>query len=114
MTVTTRKKLPARRKSEVIELSHVLSNGNSQQYFASVGRYADGSIGEIFLDMGRQSNEVANLARDAALILSIALQYGVPIEEMRASAGRSESGNPHSVIGTALDLLASEAVEVQA
>ena len=103
-----RNKLPARRANEVIEFQHILANGNSQEYFASIGRNLDGKIAEIFIDMGRQSNEVANLARDAALILSIALQYGVPIEEMRASVGRSENGNPHSVIGTAIDLIARE------
>ncbi len=103
-----RRKLPSRRASEVIELKHVLSNGNEQLYFADIGRYSDNSIGEIFLDMERQSNEVANMARDASLILSIAIQYGVPIDEMRASVGRSETGLPHSVIGTALDLLESE------
>lgn len=106
--MNNRKKLPNRRASEVIEMSHVLASGNVQQYFADISKYDDGSVAEIFLDMGRQSNEVANLARDAAMVLSIALQHGIPIEEMRASVGRDETGLPHSVIGTALDLVANE------
>ncbi len=77
-------------------------------HFATVGYYDDGTVGEIFLDSKKMATDVANLARDCALILSIALQYSVPIEEMRASVGRTEDGLPHTVIGSALDLLAGE------
>jgi len=101
----TRKKLSQRRASEVIEINHIMSNGHVELYYGDIGYYDDGSIGEIFLDCEKQSNDVANLACDAALVLSIAIQYGVPIAELHASIGRDHNGNPHSIVGAALDIL---------
>lgn len=104
-----RRKLPARRRSQVIKFDHVHPDtGMPSPHFATIGYYDDGAIGEVFLDAGKMATDVANLARDAALILSIAMQYGVPLAEMHASVGRAENGRPHTVIGTALDILTAE------
>ncbi len=100
-----RKKLPERRYSEIVEINHMMSNGHIELYSGGVGYYDDGSIGEIFLDSEKQSSDISNLACDAALVLSIAIQYGIPIAELHASIGRDYNNKPLSIIGAALDVL---------
>lgn len=106
--MSARKKLPARRELEAIAVVRHRVDGNTERLTLTVGRHADGRIGEVFLDMGKPASDSAYLARDAGLILSIALQYGVPIDELRDAVGRGNDGVPHTVIGTALDVLAGE------
>lgn len=102
--------LPPRRRSETVRLTHMNPDTGFplHEYLATIGYYDDGTPGEIFLDWKDASAPLANLARDAALVLSIAIQYGAPIEVLRKTVSRTESGLPHTVIGTALDLLAAE------
>lgn len=45
-------------------------------------------------------------ARDAAILASIALQYGVPLDVLRKALLRDQRGNASTPIGTALDLIA--------
>lgn len=104
-----REKLPVRREADVIEFLHRLPGGSGQRVLATIGRLPDGRIAEIFLDPPKLSNDAANLYRDMALLISIALQHGIEIEEMRSAVGRAEDGTPHSIAGSALDILAAEA-----
>jgi hypothetical protein len=46
-------------------------------------------------------------ARDAAIVTSIALQHGVPLEVFRQALRRDPRGQPSSPLGVALDLTAS-------
>ena len=41
----------------------------------------DGSIGEIFIDMHKEGAAFRSLMNNFAIAVSIALQYGVPLEE---------------------------------
>lgn len=109
-----REKLPARRHAEVIGFTHRLSRGEPQPHIATVGFFADGRIGEVFIDLPKVSNDASNLAHDLAVVLSIALQHGASIEEMRTAVGRAEDGAPHSLAGSALDMLADEQKRVLA
>ncbi len=104
-----RERLPDRRHSDVVRVVHRL-RGGAQPYTATIGYYPDGRIGEVFIDAAKDSNDGANLARDVAVLISLALQHGVPIEEMRAAMGRGEDSQPHSVAGAVLDALAHEAM----
>lgn len=106
--MTERRKLPARRHSDVVNFYHVHANGNKTPHVATLGFYEDGTIGEIFIDAHKQATGVAEQARDAAVLLSIALQYGVPMKEMHSAVGRDEDGRPHTIIGSALDVLVKE------
>ncbi len=104
-----REKLPVRRLAHVVDFTHQMSRGSAQPMTATIGYFDDGRVAEIFIDPPKLSNDAANLARDIAVLISIALQHGVPVEEMRAAVGRTEEGEPHSIAGSALDLLAREA-----
>lgn len=104
----SRVKLPSRRHAEVIDFVHTLSGGTPQPHTAMVGFFPDGQIGEVFIDPPKVSNDASNLAHDLAVIISIAVQNGAAIEEMRTAVGRSEDGKPHSLAGSVLDMLRAE------
>ena len=56
---------------------------------ATVGRFTDGRIAEVFLDAAKTSS-LAEIAADAAIVASLALQSGCAVETLRhALAGRS-------------------------
>lgn len=111
----SRSKLPGRRPAHTEAITY---DGGRQPITATIGFEGvnpDGSPSgrpsEIFLDVPKTS-PMSELARDSALLISIALQHGVEIEEMRAGVGRSEDGEPHTIAGAALDLLARVATEL--
>lgn len=105
-----REKLDFRREADVVDFEHRLPGGSAQPMTATIGHFPDGRVSEIFIDPPKLSNDAANLARDVAMLISIALQHGVPVEEMRDAVGRAEDGTPHSIAGSALDLIAQEQV----
>lgn len=94
-----RTNLPNRRRHDVLEFWF---HGND--YTMGIG-YFDDQISEIFLDCRKITSEAACIARDAAIVLSIALQYGAPIDVIRKAITREEDGQPSSVTGKVLDIL---------
>jgi ribonucleoside-diphosphate reductase alpha chain len=50
--------------------------------FITVGLYEDGQPGEIFLVMAKEGSMVSGLADAFARAVSLALQYGVPLEAL--------------------------------
>ncbi|MGD9540816.1 hypothetical protein [Methylocystis sp.] len=99
-----RHRLQNRRAHEAIRFSF-----RGRPYTAGVGRFPDGSVAEIFIDAEKQSTDAADDARDAAVCLSLALQYGVPHEAIRAAVTRESDGRPSGIVGAVLDLLAEGA-----
>ncbi|MDR2784727.1 MAG: vitamin B12-dependent ribonucleotide reductase, partial [Treponema sp.] len=49
--------------------------------FIRTGEYDDGSLGEIFLDMHKEGAAFRSLLNSFAIVVSLGLQYGVPLEE---------------------------------
>ena len=99
-----RRRLPARRCC----VTHALRHAGSM-YQITIGYFAEGQVGEIFIDGPRIGSEVAHIAHDTAVLVSIAMQYRVPIEVMRGAVGRNTAtGVAHSVTGAILDLVAEE------
>ena len=72
-----RKRLPDTRTS----LTHKFSVGGHEGYI-HVGFYEDGSPGEVFLRMSKEGTAVSGLMDSVAVLTSIALQYGVPLESL--------------------------------
>ena len=50
------------------------------RFTATVSRFADGRVGELFLNNHKFGNQSDTNARDAAILLSFALQYGADID----------------------------------
>jgi hypothetical protein len=72
----------------------------------TAGFYPDGRPGEIFLNADRANSLLDFLMSDAAILASLALQYGAPLDELRHALKRTTSGEPASPIGAALDRIA--------
>ncbi|MCC7138647.1 MAG: vitamin B12-dependent ribonucleotide reductase [Planctomycetes bacterium] len=49
--------------------------------YLRTGEYADGSLGEIFVDMHKEGAAFRSLMNCFAIAVSLGLQYGVPLEE---------------------------------
>ena len=97
---TPREKLPDRRPCESFSFEC-----NNLHYTASISRYADGRLAEIFLGNAKAGSHSDAAAKDSAVVCSIALQHGVPVETMRHALLRDARGNASSPLGMALDLI---------
>lgn len=96
-----REVLPARREllTERMEVS-------GQAFLVSVGFYPDGRPGEVFIAAPKGSQTYAAVqGSDAAVAISIALQYGVPMEVLRDAFLREEDGRPAGILGMVVDLV---------
>ena len=49
--------------------------------YLHTGEYADGRIGEIFIDMHKEGAAFRSLMNNFAIAISLGLQYGVPLDE---------------------------------
>jgi ribonucleoside-diphosphate reductase alpha chain len=73
--VAVRKRLPKTRPSTTTSFSV----GGAEGYMTS-GAYADGSLGEVFLKLGKQGSTLAGVMDAFSIAVSIGLQYGVPLQ----------------------------------
>jgi len=69
-----RERLPDERQS----ITHKFAVGE-QEGFLTVGLYEDGRPGEIFIKVSKQGSTVSGLMDTIALLMSMAMQYGVPM-----------------------------------
>ena len=73
-----RKRMPRERQS----ITHKFSIGGHEGYITA-GMYEDGTVGEIFLtDIGKEGSTLRGMMNSFATSISIALQYGVPLETL--------------------------------
>lgn len=102
----TRARLPNRRPSEVVrfDLDGVPYRGGISWFDEG-----QGAVAEVFLDAGRPGSGISTVSRDAAVLLSLALQHGVPVETLRAALTQGEDGRPAGPIGVLLDMAAEVA-----
>ena len=70
-----RRRLPDERQA----VTHKFSVGGHEGYL-TVGMYEDGTPGEIFIVMAKQGSVVSGLMDNFATAISMALQYGVPLQ----------------------------------
>ncbi|MCV2488385.1 vitamin B12-dependent ribonucleotide reductase [Geodermatophilus sp. YIM 151500] len=70
-----RKRLPKKRTSVTTSFSVAGAEG-----YMTAGMYEDGSLGEVFLKLGKQGSTLAGVMDAFSISLSIALQHGVPLE----------------------------------
>jgi hypothetical protein len=101
--VTARRRLENRRAAETFELECA-----GLKYVCTVGRFADGSIGEVFLTNHRVNSGAGIMASDQAVLASLAIQFGCPIEILRKAIMRDRSGRATSPIGIALDQIGGD------
>jgi len=98
--MTERTRLSNRRYHETFSMRHW-----NLIYTIGLGKDTDGNVKEVFINCGRSGEQAETLARDSAVLLSIALQYGVPVEAMKKTITRNLDGSPTGPIGAIIDLL---------
>ena len=75
-SIVERRALPAKRRGFTQK-----AKINGQTIFLRTGEYADGTVGEIFIDMAKEGATMRSMLNCFAIAVSIGLQYGVPLEE---------------------------------
>jgi hypothetical protein len=95
-TPAPRQQLPNRR-------SHWLYRFESagQFYTGGIGRFDDGRIAEIFINGAKVGSAAETNAQDAAIVASLALQHGCPLETIRHALART--GGSSGPLATLLD-----------
>jgi hypothetical protein len=104
-----RERLPDRRPCATQAVEWRGADGQPTIYSLTVGQYADGRPGEIFVDGIKVGSTLQALLADAAVIISIALQHGIAPSTLgyslaRVPIGDDESG-PASPLGAIIEAL---------
>jgi hypothetical protein len=92
--ITARNRLPNRRRAETFELEV-----SGLHYTATIGRFADGRLSEIFLQNHKPGSQSDANARDAAVAASLALQFGCPLETLTRALLRDAHDRPSTPLG---------------
>jgi hypothetical protein len=97
----TRIPLPNRRMHETLSFEFW-----GQRYVVGLGREnSAGPIAEVFLNVSKSGSQTETLARDSAVLLSLALQHGVSIETIGHAITRNSDGSPSGPIGALVDIM---------
>jgi hypothetical protein len=99
--MSARERLPNRRRSEIATFEL-----DGTRFRATVSRFHDGRLAEVFIDTNRPCSGVAIAARDIGIAASLALQSGCPAETLRKALQRLSDGTPAGPLAAALDLFA--------
>ncbi len=77
--------------------------------YVRTGEYADGTLGEVFIDMHKEGAAFRSLMNCFAIAISLGLQHGVPLEEYvdafvftRFEPNGMVIGNPHIKMSTSV------------
>jgi hypothetical protein len=101
--MTARQRLPNRRLAETFSLEVA-----GLAYVCTVGRFHDGRVAEIFLTNHKAGSAAGIMASHAAVVCSLALQHGVPVDVIRKAVCRDGEGRASGPLGAALDLIAED------
>ena len=99
----SRRRLPDERRA----ITHHFSIAGREGYL-TVGVYEDGSPGEIFVRIAKEGSTISGLMDSFATVVSLALQYGVPLDVLCAKFSHTRfepsgwSGNPKIGYATSL------------
>jgi hypothetical protein len=102
--MSARKRLPNRRRCESFDFSHA-----GIGFTLCAGFYPDRRIAEIFLLSEKPGSPIEAIARDAAVTVSIALQFGADLETIRQALTKDHDGGPATLLGAALEAIAERA-----
>ena len=108
-----RERLPNRRPSVMRAVHWRGPDGAETEYQIGIGFYANGHPAEVFADGPKVGSAMRLLLEDGCVIISLALQHGVPPAALAHSLGRlpidDVESRPASVIGAVVEALVEEA-----
>lgn len=99
-----RETLAGRRPSTVISFRH--GNLDCAGSFSCFDWPHDTRVAEIFIDVGRPGSDASAAARDGAIAVSLALQFGADFQTLRKAMTRAPDGRAASPVGEMLDQVA--------
>lgn len=79
--------------------------------FVSTGYYADGTLGEVFVSAGKLTSNVDTTAKDAAIAISLALQFGCPPRVLADAFLKKADGTPEGIAGAVMALILKEGLD---
>jgi hypothetical protein len=103
--IMPRELLPDRRRSETFALNW---GGYRSAHFITCGYYEDGRLGEVFIGSGKSGEQVEAIARDGAILLSLALQNGAHLSDISHAITRDSRNAPMTIVGAVVDQLLTE------
>ena len=89
-----REQLPNRRASQQLAFEC-----NGLRYVATVSFFPDGRLAELFLSNAKAGSHSDSAAKDSAVVSSIALQYGVPVDVIRHALLQDSRGVASGPLG---------------
>jgi len=101
--IPARERPPDRRASETFEFEV-----SGLHYSATISRFADGRIGEIFLASHEVGSQADTAARDNGVIVSLAVQHGADLETIRRGLCPDDRGRASGTLSMALDAICGE------
>src|SRR5262249_19622220 len=105
--------LPAARPTSRVESIHGGKNSKERSYTFWVG-FLDGEEcepAEIFVTGPKVGSELETVARDCAILWSIARQYGAPVDVLARALTQEQDGTPGTVIGLIATMLLKYALD---
>ena len=90
--MSTRVRLPNRRASETFSFRRL-----GIRFTATISRFDDGGLAEVFLTNGKVNSQADTVARDSAVVASLALQHGTPVDVIRKALLRDSQGEAVSL-----------------
>jgi hypothetical protein len=94
--MTLRRRLPQRRGAIAVEIEHA-----GHQFRMQIGCFPDGAIGDA-----KQNSNLDAFAADAAILVSLLLQYGATSAEIGHALRRAPDATAASLVGAVVDRLA--------
>ena len=79
---------------------------NSLNYRATISYFpGTNELAEIFISNSKAGSDSDSAAKDSAVVCSLGLQHGVPVNVIRKALLRASHGRAASPLGVALDIL---------
>jgi len=79
-----RERLPERRRSLTQKMSIHDEHGRETGIFVTTSIYEDGRLGEVFVGAAKMGTTMRGVMDALAMVISIALQHGTPVEALVA------------------------------
>jgi hypothetical protein len=106
--MSNRIRFPPRRGSVTFGVRYADVEGLRLKAFLTYSRDNDGKIREVFVNAGKPGSPNEAALRDAGLLISLLLQHGLGIHDVKAAVTRGPDDRPASQIGVVVDALAAE------
>jgi len=100
-----REMLPLRRQCATFKIRF---GGQNSAYHITLGLYDDGRLGEVFISTNKIGSAADALARDIAILMSLAMQHGCAMQTMRDALTRNADGSPSTIAGAVADRITGE------